>query len=99
MGSLIAVMLGLAERGSEEKAMANITKFWRDLNDDSIIETWTFGLLEGLLFRTGLFSAAPFDKTLAKLAASSPKEFHRQVNVAMSDLNTGIHSINMLILY
>ncbi len=89
MGAIVALVLSLTPVGQEERAVDYLVKFWQNLNDDAILESWTWGLVQGLFFRSGLFSGAPLAHTLAKMVADLNTTFHRKLAIDVAEINTG----------
>jgi hypothetical protein len=79
--------------GQEELAAAKLTDFWMNAQDNTFFDWWTFGYLEGLLSRGGLYDNAPYLETLKKLASQYPEGFKRKIGVVMSDVNNGIITV------
>ena len=84
------MVLGMAPMGEEDKAVEFLTKFWQNLHDADLFESWPWGLIEGLLYQPGLMNGTPFERTLHKIVANmSSEEFHRKLVINVADLNTG----------
>lgn len=89
MGAWNAFIMAMYPPGEEQKAAGALTQFWLSLRQDMVYEDWTFGLMEGIFFRSGLYNAEPLADTLKGLAKNYDHEFQRKISIALTDLNSG----------
>ena len=90
LGALNAFVLAMYPPGEEQQAAEKLTEFWNNAQDDTFFTSWTFGYIEGLFSRGGLYDTAPYKETLKKLAQQYPQGFKRKLAVGLTDVNYGI---------
>ncbi|KAL9648174.1 hypothetical protein ABK040_009179 [Willaertia magna] len=66
VGAINAGLLSQYKIGDEENAINKLIDLWLSVTSDQVYKNWRFSILEGLLYRTGLFCTKPLEEFLDK---------------------------------
>jgi len=95
MGAINAYIMSKFPPGQEEKAIEALQEFWLNIKDENVYKSWTFGFVEGIFFKPGLYDSTPMKSTLQKLISQYPNLYHRKLAIPLSDINSGdIHTFD-----
>jgi len=87
-GALNAGLLGKFAVGDELSAIGEMQRFWVNASQTPLYKDWKGGVVDGLLFKGGLYDSSPLRAFLeAEFSGSSPSTRH--VNVGLVDVLTG----------
>ena len=88
-GSLNSIAISQFPQGSELAASAFINNTWLTLNgSESIFVEWGGGLVDGLLFHSGLYNTAPESKLLKKMIT---QPIQRKITMGTTNMSKGIY--------
>lgn len=95
-GAFNAYLISLHENEKSTDAVHETVKslknFWIKVGSDSVYKSHTFGLLEGLVFRDGIYKADPIEKLIDEEFGSGDlheKNSKRALNIGIANLMNG----------
>ena len=90
VGSINAIGIALHKVGEEKAAVEWIHKIWRNINASNIFTDWPNGILEGLIYREGLWNNHPgYEYLKALYSEFDDPKVHRKININTWDFETG----------
>jgi predicted acylesterase/phospholipase RssA len=87
-GALNGVILGCHSPGDEEAALETLLPLWQGIQKEDIMTNWKMGLMEGLLWRRGLYDTTPEIDLLTR-TLSKYDSLKRKVGWGIVDATTG----------
>lgn len=77
VGAINALFAGVYSVGDETKMTEDLVNIWKGIKDRDVYKNWIGGVVNGALFKAGLFNNAPLRDTLKK--HSFKQTLHRDV--------------------
>ena len=64
VGGLNAGFISACKQGEERACAQGLADFWRDTSKDKVFKNWFGGIVQGIIFKSGIFDTSPLRKTI-----------------------------------
>jgi len=88
-GALNAALLAKYAKGDELSAVTEMQDFWKSAANTTLYKNWRGGIIDGLIFKGGLYDSSPLESFLKKRFPEPFPEDSRAITVGLVDVLTG----------
>lgn len=90
VGSINAMAIALHEKGNEKAAIDWMINLWGQLQASNIYTNWPLGIIQGLLYKEGIWNNLGEVEYLNRTLDSFPaRKLYRKLEISTVDLDTG----------
>lgn len=91
IGGINSVLFGQSKIGEEKEGVNYLLNFWENVSKEELYRSWTLGLVEGFLDKSGLYDTTPCYDSISKyLNHSLLYETDRYVEIGTTILGSGL---------
>ena len=85
-GAMNSLMMSQYPTGQEKQAVDFMQNLWFNINNSAVFQSWSGGIVDGLLYRPGLFDDSPLKRTMHGYIQTT---LQRNISVGTCDLQDG----------